>query len=146
MTHFKNAFSRFDELLVHLNSYNASKTISLGEDTTRAMTRIEYDSETNKLVGFMLPCDDKGLPLCDAFLATSFEVIESHFKSGSVAQYGFVYMAQPLAVGVPALCLACMGTDNKFNADAVSKCWKYIYDELSQRGISLISVGADGDS
>jgi len=54
--------------------------------------------------------------------------MESHFKNGSVANYAFVYMAQPLAVGVLTFCLACMGTANKFDADAVSKCWKYTYD------------------
>jgi len=42
--------------------------------------------------------------------------------------------------------LACIGTDNRFNADIVANHWKYIYDELSRRGISLASVGADGDS
>ena len=89
------------------------------------MSRIEYDAETDKLVGFVLPCDDKELPLCDLFLATPFAAMEGHFKSGSIAKYAIVYMAQLLVVGVPAFCLACMGTDHKFNADVVSKHWKY---------------------
>jgi len=72
--------------------------------------------------------------------------MESHFKDGSVAKYAFVYMAQPLAAGVPAFCLACIGTDNKFNADVVSKRWKYIYDKLLQRGISLELMETVGSS
>ena len=55
-------------------------------------------------------------------------------------------MAQRLTVGVRAFCLACIGTDNKFNADIVLKQWKYIYNELNQRGILLVSVGAYGNS
>jgi len=145
-TPFEEGVFRFDELLVHLNSYNAAKVVSLGEDATRVVSRVEYDVKTDKLVGFVLPCNDEGLPICDSFLATSFETLETYFKRGSVAKYAFVYMAQPLTVGVPAFCLACMGTDNRFNADIVANRWKYIYDELSQRGISLVSVGADGDS
>ena len=137
---------RFDELLDHLNNYDAAKIVSLGEDATRVVSRIEYDAETDKLIGFVLPCENNGLPVLDSFLATSFETMEAHFKTGSIAKYAFVYMAQPLTVGVPAFCLACIGTDNKFNADIVLKRWKYIYNELNQRGISLVSVGADGDS
>lgn len=72
--------------------------------------------------------------------------MEAYFEKGSVAKYAFVYMAQPLTIGVPSFYLACMGTDNKFNADIVVKHWQYIHDQLKQRGIFLVSVGADGDS
>ena len=70
---------RFDELLVHLNSYKATKIVSIGEDATRLIGRVEYDSESNRLVGFVLPCNDRGLPLCDAFTAETFKSIEEAF-------------------------------------------------------------------
>jgi len=70
--------------------------------------------------------------MCDSFLATSFEAMEASFKEGSVAKYAFVYMIQPLTIGVPAFCLACIGMDNKFNAELVIKCWHYIHNELNQ--------------
>ena len=38
---------RFDELLVHLNRYNSPKVITIGEDATRLIARVDYDSETN---------------------------------------------------------------------------------------------------
>ena len=50
-------------------------------------------------------------------------------------------MAQPLCQNVPAFCLACLGTDNKFTAEQVLKRWKYIYFR-----IDVVSFGADGDS
>ena len=64
---------RFDELLVHLKAFNCLKIVSLAEDATRVIRKVQYDAETNKPVGFMLPCDEDGLPLCDSFMATTFE-------------------------------------------------------------------------
>ena len=42
--------------------------ITVGEDATRVITKVDYDNETNRLVGFVLPCDDNGLPHSDSFL------------------------------------------------------------------------------
>ena len=36
----------FDELFVHLIRYNAPKIITIGEDATRLIARVDYDSET----------------------------------------------------------------------------------------------------
>ena len=72
--------------------------------------------------------------------------MERYFDSATLAKYAFVYVVQPLTKGVPPFCLACIGTDNKFNAEVVMKRWQYIHDQLNQRGIHLVSIGADGDS
>ena len=52
----------------------------IGEDATRITARVEYDSEMSRLVGFVLPCDEMGLPISSSFMATSFQSIESSFK------------------------------------------------------------------
>lgn len=44
------------------------------------------------------------------------------------------------------MCLACLGTDNKFDADNVMAQWKYIAEECTRRNIAVISFGGDGDS
>ena len=137
---------RFDELLMHLNLYKSSKVVTIGEDATRVIARVEYDSESNRLVGFVLPGDEEGLPISSSFIATSFESIKKSFQTGDVAKYAFVYMAQPLSDGVPAFCLACLGTNNKFTSDLVLKRWRYIFTECKKRGILVVSFGADGDS
>lgn len=41
---------------------------------------MQYDSETDKLVGFVLPTDGNGLSLCDSFIAVSFEHVGSRSK------------------------------------------------------------------
>jgi len=56
-------------------------------------------------------------------------------------------MAQPLYNNVPPFCLACLGTDNKFNDTNAYKClmqrWK---TEGDKRNIAVLSFGGDGDS
>ena len=105
---------RFDDLSKHIDIYNAPRLISVGEDATRVISRVEYDSETDRCVGFVLPLNKYGLPEVDSFLAVSFDAIEKMFQDFQMARYAYVYMAKPLALGVPAFCLACFGSDNKF--------------------------------
>ena len=54
-------------------------------------------------------------------------------------------MAQSLCDGVPAFCLACIGTD-KVSAELILKRWAYIVSECRKHGITVTSFGADGDS
>ena len=125
----------------HLQCFKALKVVSLGEDSTSVVSRVQCDSETNKLVGFVLPCTDNELPICDSFLATSFKAMETSFKEGILAKYTFVYMIQPLNIAVPAFCLACIGTDNNFYAELVIKHWNNIHNQLNQCRVTLVSIG-----
>ena len=94
-------------------------------------------------MGFVLPCDEEGLPISSRFLVTSFQ---KSFEEGDIAKYAFVYTAQPLTDGVEAFCLACLGISNKFTSDLLIKQWKYIFTDCKKRGISVVIFAADGDS
>lgn len=107
---------------------------------------MDYDNETDRLVGFVFPCTKNGLPRTDSFVALSFESMKEAFHDCEIAKYAFVYMAQPLTQGVPAFCLACLGTNNKFTAEHVLRRWKYVFLECKKLGITVVSFGADGDS
>ena len=120
--------------------------IAVGEHATRVISRVEYCKETDQLVGFVLPCDKAGKPVCDSFVTISFKSMEECFCFTDVAKYAFVYMAQPLAEDVPAFCVCCMGTNNKFAAEHVLKRWTQIFLECKKREITQLSFGADGDS
>ena len=67
---------RFDELLKHIDYCKAPKIIAIGEDATKVVRRVQYDPETNRMVGFVLPCDDTGLPLTYSFLANSLRMLQ----------------------------------------------------------------------
>ena len=120
--------------------------VSIGEDATRVIARADYDSETDRCVGFVLPVDKTGLPIVDSFQAVSFSAIENMLSSASLAKYAYVYMAQPFGPTVPPFCLACMGTDNKFTAQHVMLRWKHIYMECQKRNLVVLSFGGNGDS
>ena len=44
---------RFDDLLKHIALYKVPKVISVGEDATCLISKVQYDSETNRMVGFV---------------------------------------------------------------------------------------------
>ena len=106
---------RFDGLAAHIAKYNTTNIVTIGEDATRIICRMEYDSKTNRCVGFVLPLKNR-LPEIDSFLATSFDAVERMFADHTIARYAYVYMAQPLDHNIPAFCL---GTNNKFTAEHV---------------------------
>ena len=83
----------------------------------------------------------------NSFLAVSFEAIEKMFATTTIAKYAYVYMVKPLGTyDVPAFCLSCFGTDNKFTAEQVVLRWKYILGECQKRGITVLTISSDGDT
>jgi len=78
---------RFDKLSAHLDAHKCPRIVSISEDATRIIRRIEYDEDSNKLVGFVLPVDSNFLPVTDSFLATSFEMIEATFTNLHLPMY-----------------------------------------------------------
>ena len=60
----------FDKLLVHLEAYSAERIVSISEDATRVVSRVEYDDSSDKIVGFVLPLNNNGLPKKGLFHAT----------------------------------------------------------------------------
>ena len=75
---------RFDQLANHINSYKCARVIVIGEDATRLVARVDYDPETNRLVGFVLPEGKDSLPSTEAHVAISFQFIEDSFKSSKI--------------------------------------------------------------
>ena len=92
-------------------------------------SQVEFDIETNRLVGFVLLCNNDGLPIVDSFLALFLEDIEDCFRSQQIAKFAYVFMAQCICKEVPPFCLGCIETNNCFTATEVLKRWKYIYAE-----------------
>lgn len=70
---------RTDELLEYLNDLKLPKIVVLSEDATRITNRIQYDPETNQLVGFVLPLGTNGMPIADYNKARSAADMEKCF-------------------------------------------------------------------
>lgn len=137
---------RFNKLSDHLDAHKCPRIISISEDATRIIRHIDYDENSNKLVGFVLPVDGNHLPLTDSFFATSFEAIEETFANEKKATFAYIYMAQPMSPTAPPFCLNIVGTDNRFNSASVLSRWKHMITECATRNIQVISFSGDGDT
>jgi len=89
-------------------------------DATRVISRVEYDCESNRMVGFILPCGDAGLPLTDSFLETTFEAIEA-LKVNRCLSWPTACVCGTMCPGIPPICLGCVGINNVFTATDVLK-------------------------
>lgn len=81
---------QFDELATHLSQHKAPNVVTVGEDATHLISRVEWDAETNRCSGFVLPLNKEGLPEVDSFLALTFEGIERMFTDNQISKYAYV--------------------------------------------------------
>ena len=114
---------RFDALVDHFKSHKAPFIVSISEDTTSVIKKVEYDISTNRCIGFVLPNNKDGLP---KGVADSFAKIKIYFKTAGVSNYAYLYAFQPLKQGQPSFCLSVIGTNNKYRRRQIT-LWKYIY-------------------
>jgi len=45
------------------------KKLTITKDTTRVIAKANYDCIIDRVVGFVLPCGDAGIPLSDTFFS-----------------------------------------------------------------------------
>lgn len=83
---------RFDELKKHIDRCKAPAVISIGEDAMRVVGRVDYDGETDRCVGFLLPLNERSLPIIDSFIAVSFPVMENMFCKHPISKYAYIYI------------------------------------------------------
>lgn len=136
---------RFKELKNFLVTRQLPLIVWISEDATRILEKVQYDSQTNRLVGFVLPLSSNGFPKPDAYIAESAAQIEHSFKTGKTASLAYTVMAQSVHSHSPTFCFCLYGTDNKFNYKNVRERWQFIYSGLKKEGIEVLGVGSDGD-
>lgn len=123
---------RHKELNHYLDSIKAKKCIWLSEDASGIVSKIEYDPQTNQMIGIVLPiCHETGFPIPFTYLARSANEIEANVDKPKSA-YVYVVMAQPLKEGAHPFILQIFGTDNKFKSENVLKRWKHTVDILER--------------
>ena len=137
---------RIEDLKTFLKARNLTNKVWLSEDATRLCNKVQYDSNTNQLIGFVLPLDKNAMPKAFSFLATSARVMEEHFKNNEISNLLYVFMVQPLQKDAPTFPLCIFGNRNSFTADDVVKRWKFITKCLEEEEIYVIGYSSDGDS
>lgn len=137
---------RSEELLLYLKSRDLPLIVSLAEDATRIVPRIQYNRNTNQLNGFSPPIDPlTGLPIPFSYPARNFSEICQYFMGGyPISEYAIAVMAQPLG-DAPPFCLLVFGSDNKFHSDDVHNRWKEIPSELKKVNIEVLTRSSDSE-
>lgn len=134
--------------MLYLSSRSLPLIISLSEDATRIVDRIQYDSRTNQIIRFVPPINAiNGLPVPYTYRARNTAEIAEHFVDDcAVASFLNVIMAQPVTSrAVPPFCLLLFGSDNKYSSDDVSHRWRFITNELRKLNIKVLTISSDSD-
>lgn len=139
---------RAKELLAYLKELNLPLVVSISEDATRIENRLQYDSSTNQIIGFVLPINQEtGMPIPYSYMARNAEEMISHFAQNQpIASLVNVVMAQPISeTFAPPFCLLLFGSDNKYTQRDVCNRWKFIAEQLSELNIKVLTVSSDSD-
>lgn len=140
---------RCDELKLYLTERGITDpfAVSLSEDATRIVSKVQYDRKSNQLMGFVLPMsNENGMPIPFSYNARNAEEILQHFSGkNKIATFLNVIMVQPIAKHVPAFCLLLFGSDNQYSSKDVLKRWKYIVAELAKLNIKVLAISSDSD-
>jgi hypothetical protein len=90
----------FKECHEFLIKRNLPLVVGISEDGTRVLSRVEYDPQSNQLIGFVTPLDKNGIPTKMAFPAICASAIAKYFASVPKASYVIAIMVQPICLGI----------------------------------------------
>lgn len=123
---------RCKELNQYLEALNAKKSVWLSEDASGIIAKIEFDSQSNQMIGLVLPTDPvNGMPMPFTYLARNADEIQANMKKEK-SSLVYMVMAQPLMDGVPPFILQLFGTNNKFRSQDVLNRWKHTVEALKK--------------
>jgi len=118
---------------------------TVSEDCTAIVGRREYDSRSNRVLGFSLPLQQDGLRNPEASIVKNAADIARLFQTLPRASVILVVMFQPLA-DTPPLRVFCCASDNRFTTEDVKARMMTIEAALAKEGITMLTYSADGDS
>lgn len=139
---------RSQELKLYLEERHLEKVVCISEDATRIVGRIQYNSRTNQVTGFVLPLSKKsGYPVPFSFPArNASEIIEYFDNNKPISSFVNVIMAQSVDIKKSSpFCLMIFGSDNKYTSTDVCNRWNFIKTELRKVGITAFIFSSDSD-
>lgn len=124
---------RCAELLEYLGKIKSEKYVWLSEDASGIVSKVEYDPNTNLMMGFVLPFNSQsGMPIKFVYPASSSTAIKKTMETGKMATSVYVVMAQPIILHAPPFVLQIYGTDGSFDAPTVANRWIHTTKELKK--------------
>lgn len=128
---------RCDELSEYLKKLNAPKEVWICEDGSGIISKVSYDSQTNQLIGLVLPTDrTTGMPISFSFVPQSMLEIERQIEESPKSTLVYLVIAQPILDNVPPFVLQVFGTNNTFKSIDVMQRWNHTKNELARYVLS----------
>ncbi|CAF4889262.1 unnamed protein product, partial [Rotaria magnacalcarata] len=115
----------------------------------RVVSKVTYDTTSNKFIGFALPLDDNGFPIANSYSTESFSCLEEWYSNVPRAKSLNAYLIQPLssaANNTSPFLLSAYGTDNKFESSDVISRWHHIHQKFKAKDIRILGFSTDCDS
>ena len=120
--------------------------VTLSEDATAIIAKLEYDVTLNSIIGFSLPLGTNGLPDASDAVVLGAEQIINKINIFEKATVAFVVMAQPLSDHVPPKRICSFGSNNRFTTINVHNPLSSIVKALHEIGVRVLNYSADADS
>lgn len=123
---------RCAELNAYLEGLNLDKYVWLSEDATGIVTNVDFDPNSNQMVGLVLPTNQTtGMPIPFTYLARNAVEIQTNMRKRK-STHVYMVLAQPLKKKAPPFILQLFGTDNTFKANSVHLRWNNTINELKR--------------
>lgn len=143
-TRIEEGAFRFAELMHYSNKINCSFVYS-SEDSTSVVSKIQYDVESNSLIGFCVKLVN-GLPLTRQYQTDDFTELENWFETINQATLVNIHTVQPItSVTSPSFLLSGFGTDNSYNTISIICRWLYVYEQCQRHNIRVVGFASDAD-
>lgn len=96
----------FDDLIQHIQTNAYPNEVAIVEDGTKLTESIEYDADSNSILGLVLPIDEStGMPRVNCFPAETAKHICDAIKNFAKSSYVQVVLAKPNLAGNYSECL-----------------------------------------
>lgn len=87
-------------MIQHIQTNAYLKEVAIVEDGTKLIENIEYDADSNSIMGLVLPLDDStGMPRINCFPAETAKQICDAIRNTSKSSYVQVVLAKPNFAG-----------------------------------------------
>ncbi|CAF2998115.1 unnamed protein product [Rotaria sp. Silwood2] len=135
---------RFQLIKEYCQSNNCNYVFS-SEDSTRCISRIDYDAQSDNFIGFS-SCLVNGLAQQNFFQTNKFDELKLWFDTFDKSTSINLHMIQSIVSSPSPFILSTYGSNNKSTATDVLKRWLYIYNQCLYQGIRVIGFSSDCDA
>ena len=136
---------RFEELKEHLDN-DRCKFVCASEDCTDAISRIQYDVDTNSFIGFC-PKLANDFPRKLQFMLDRFEQLDGAFGTVSKSTLVKVHIVQPISnASLITFLLSTFGTENTVDSMSIIHLWLYMNEQCLDCGVRIVAFASNADA